>query len=98
MKVLGTAVFEHIVYNVRLLDRRNPTTLQLVVDAVLRPGDADGGPLLVPAPELAAVIGDEPFRTFAPSLRAEGRIVVFHGVNHVAFPLWTGLEHGETIV
>ncbi len=89
MKILASAVFEHVVYNVRLLDASSPGTVTLFVDAILRPGDADEGPLLVPLPELVAVIGDAAAGQVVPSLRASGRVVDHDGVAHVTFPFWT---------
>ncbi len=92
MKILASAVFEHVVYNVRLLDAASPNKVSLVVDALLRPGDADEGPLLVPLPELVAVIGDQAADRIVPDLRNRGRVVDHQGVAHVTFPFWTPVE------
>ncbi len=89
MKILASAVFEHVVYNVRLLDASSPTSVSLVVDAILRPGDADEGPLLVPLPELVAVIGDSAAERLVPILRRKGRVVEHDSIAHVSFPFWT---------
>lgn len=85
-------MFEHVVYNVRLLDSASPSTVTLVVDAVLRPGDADEGPLLVPLPELVVVLGDAAAKEIVPMLRSKGRVVDHDGVAHVTFPFWTPAE------
>ncbi len=92
MKVVASAVFEHVVYNVRLLDRANPQRLSLVVDALIRAGDADAGPLLVPLPELTVAIGPAAMRPLLPGLRADGRIVDHQGVAHVSFTVWTRID------
>lgn len=92
MKILASAVFEHVVYNVRLLDSSSPKTVSLLVDAILRPGDADEGPLLVSLPELVAIIGDAAADQLVPTLRKRGRVVDHDGVAHVSFPFWTPVE------
>jgi len=88
VKLLATAVFESIVYSSRLVDGSRPDRLRLVVDAVLRPGDADDGPLLVPVPELVVHIGPPAARRLLPGYRLDGRIVDHYGVAHLAFPFW----------
>jgi hypothetical protein len=89
VKILATAVFEHVVYDLRLIDRSGPDHLHLVVDALLRPGDADAGPLLVPVPQLLALVGDEVAGPLLRRLRDEGRLRSHDGVQHVAFPMWS---------
>ena len=88
MKLLATAVFESIIYSARLVDASRPDRLELVVDAVLRPGDADEGPLLMPVPELSVHLGPAASRRLFPRWRDEGRFVDHLGVAHVAFPVW----------
>ncbi|MDH3707760.1 MAG: hypothetical protein OES57_16965 [Acidimicrobiia bacterium] len=88
MKLLATAVFEGVIYSARLVDGTNPDRLSLMVDAVLRPGDADDGPLLMPVPELAVHLTTPVARRLLPRYERDGRIVDHHGVRHVAFPFW----------
>ncbi|NNE74526.1 MAG: hypothetical protein HKN26_12740 [Acidimicrobiales bacterium] len=82
------AVFEGVIYNARLLDDGAPDRLTLTVDAVLRPGDADEGPLLMPVPELIVLIGKPAADRLLPKYRAEGRIISHQGVAHLSFPFW----------
>ena len=88
MKLLATAVFESVIYNSRLVDASRPDRLNLIVDAVLRPGDADAGPLLMPVPELVVHITRPVARRLLPAYRREGRIVDHLGVPHLAFSFW----------
>ena len=88
MKLLATAVFEQIIYSSRLVDAGRPDHLGLIVDAVLRPGDADDGPLLMPVPELVVHIGTPAARRLLPGYRSAGRIVDHFGVAHLSFPFW----------
>lgn len=88
MKLLATAVFESVIYNARLVDAGHPDRLTLIVDAVLRPGDADEGPLLMPIPELVVHIGAPAARRLLPGYRRDGRVVDHQGVDHLSFPFW----------
>ena len=51
-----TAVFERLVYHCACLDDRDPAHPVLEVDALLRPGDADG-PLLLPMADYKRMVG-----------------------------------------
>lgn len=90
MIVRAFSVFEGVVYHSALVDGSNPCRPTLEVEAVLRPGDADDGPLLLPVADYVAYAGG-PGRV-APcldDLRARDRIVDHLGVAHLAFPFWT---------
>ena len=67
------SVFEHVVYHSACLDPSNPSKPTLEIDAVIRDGDVDDGPVLLP---------------WADFVEA-GRIVDHLDVKHLAFPLWT---------
>jgi len=96
VKLLATAVFEGVIYSSRLVDASQPNRLRLVVDAVLRPGDADEGPLLMPVPELVVHIGEAAARRLLPGFRNEGRIVDHQGVPHLAFAFWEPAEPDQS--
>ncbi len=81
------AVFENIVYSARLLDAARSDRITLVVDAILREGDADE-PLLMPLPEVAVLIGTDNANRLFPKYRDDGRIVDHMGVAHLSFPFW----------
>jgi hypothetical protein len=90
MRIRALSVFEGVVYHCWPVDRSNPGHPTLEVDAVLRPGDADGGPLLVSVHDYAAMVGDAvQTRHCLDRLRRQGRIVDHLGVAHLAFPMWT---------
>jgi hypothetical protein len=90
MRIRALSVFEGVVYHCWPVDRSNPARPTLEVDAVLRPGDADAGPLLVSVHDYAAMVGDAAqTRRGLERLRREGRIVDHLGVAHLAFPMWT---------
>ncbi|MGI9603880.1 MAG: hypothetical protein ACR2QE_18495 [Acidimicrobiales bacterium] len=96
MKLLATAVFESIIYSSRLVDASNPDRLGLIVDAILRPGDADEGPLLMPVPELVVHISEPIARRLLPGYRRQGRMVDHFGVTHLAFPFWEPAPPDQT--
>ena len=82
-------MFESVIHNCVLIDGANPHRPILEVDALLRPGDADEGPLLLPAPQFMALCGgpdaaDGPMR----SLRDAGRLETRQGITHISFPFW----------
>lgn len=86
-------MFEHVVYHCGLIDGTNPDRPVLEVDALVRPGDVDGGPLLVSLADYAFLVGG-PERA-APHIRTfheRGRIVDHLGVPHLSFPFWTPIE------
>jgi hypothetical protein len=84
------SVFEGIVYHCVCIDASAPCRPTLEVDALLRPGDADAGPLLLSVAEYGAMIGDrDQARRCLADLAARGRLVDHLGVDHIAFPTWT---------
>jgi hypothetical protein len=84
------SVFEGIVYHCALVDGANPCRPTLEVDAVIREGDADAGPLLLPLSDYATLAGGaEVVRPCIDRFREGGRIVDHLGVAHLAFPFWT---------
>jgi len=98
MRIRALSVFEGIVYHCWPVDRTQPCRPTLEVEAVLREGDADTGPLLVAVPDYIAMVGD--LATARPCLRelaAKGRIVEHLGVDHISFPLWTRVEVGAPL-
>jgi hypothetical protein len=93
VRIRALAVFEGVVYQARVVDATNPCRPTLEVDAVLRAGDADRGPLLVPVPEYVVLGGGpEVIGPCLDELRARGRIVEHLGVAHVAFPFWEPVD------
>ena len=88
MRIRASSVFEGVVYHCDAVDRAHPCRPVLEVDAILRPGDADSGPLLVTVADFARMAGDDARRCLR-ELRAKGRIVEHMGVLHVSFPTWT---------
>lgn len=93
MIIRAFSVFEHVVYHCGLIDPAHPGRPVLEVEAVLRPGDADGGPLLLSLAEYVLMAGG-PDRA-APhldALRDQGRIADHLGVAHLTFPFWTPIR------
>jgi hypothetical protein len=89
VRLRAIAVFEGVIYNCYVVDAAHPERPVLEVDALLRPGDADEGPLLLPVPTYMALVGGP--KVAEPHLRAlaaKGRIVERQGVAHLAFPTW----------
>ena len=86
------SVFEGIVYHCALVDAANPCRPTLEVEAVVRAGDADQGPLLLPLADYVTLAGGrEAVRGCIGRFREAGRIVDHLGVAHLAFPFWTPL-------
>lgn len=83
------SVFEGIVYHSVCLDPANPERPTLEVEAVVRDGDVDAGPVLLPWPDFVLMVGGRIARRCYPEFDAGGRIVDHLGVKHLAFPLWT---------
>lgn len=93
MRIRALSVFEGVVYHSSLIDPRQPCRPTLEVEAVLRRGDADAGPLLLPVPEYVLMAGGvETARPCLDRLSAQGRIVDHLDVAHVAFPTWTPVD------
>lgn len=93
MRIRAYSVFEGIVYHCAVVDRSHPCRPTLEVEAVLRAGDADDGPILLPLPEYVLMAGGrEAARPCVDQLAAKGRIVSHLGVEHLAFPTWTPVD------
>jgi hypothetical protein len=93
MRIRALSVFEGIVYHCWCVDPSRPCTPTLEVDAVLRPGDADSGPLLLSIADYVAMAGGP--KVAAPcieQLEAKDRIVEHLDVPHIAFPTWTTVD------
>lgn len=92
MRIRALSVFEHVVYHSACVDPSNPARPTLEVDAVVREGDVDDGPILLPWADFVLMAGkpaaDRCYRGFDEA----GRIVEHLGVKHLAFPLWTAGE------
>lgn len=98
MRIRALSVFEGIVYHCWPVDRSQPCRPTLEVEAVLREGDADAGPLLVAVPDYIAMVGDlETARPCLNELAQKGRIVEHLGVDHIAFPLWSRVDAGSPV-
>ena len=90
MRIRALSVFEGVVYHCVCVDASSPCRPVLEVDALLRPGDADAGPLLLSVAEYAVMVGDpERARRCLRELADRGRLVDHLGVDHIAFPTWT---------
>lgn len=93
MIIRAYSIFEHVVYHCGLIDGSNPGRPVLEVDALVRPGDVDDGPLLLSIADYVFMVGG-PERA-APHLdrfRERGRLVDHLGVTHLSFPFWTPIE------
>lgn len=90
MIIRALSVFEGIVYHCTLVDGANPCRPQLEVEAVVRPGDIDDGPLLLPVADYLFLAGGRQAVAHCfDRFRSEDRIVDHLGVPHLAFPMWT---------
>lgn len=90
MRIRALSVFEHVVYHSWVVDPSDPERPTLEVEALLRDGDADGGPLLLSIADYITMAGGlEVARPCLDRFRADGRIIDHLGVPHLAFPLWT---------
>ncbi len=96
MRIRVLSVFEAVVYHCWPVDRANPCRPTLEVDALLREGDADAGPLLLSVSDYVVMAGGmDVARPCLQRFEAQGRIVDHLGVAHVAFPMWTRLDPEE---
>ena len=95
MKIKAMSVFEGIVYHSVCLDPSNPLRPTLEVEAVVRDGDVDDGPVLLPWADFVFMVGEDTARRCYRVFSDEDRIVEHLGVKHLAFPLWTA---GDIIV
>jgi hypothetical protein len=87
VRIVATAVFERIVYHCVCPDASDPAHPVLEVDALLRPGDADG-PILLPVASYKAMVGFDAAAACLPSFRKAGRTEHHDGVEYLTFPLW----------
>ncbi len=87
MRIVALSVFERIVYHSYCTDTSEAGHPTLIVDAILRDGDADG-PLLVTVADYKRMIGFEAARSHLPALRAAGRLTTLDRVEYLTFPLW----------
>jgi hypothetical protein len=93
VKIRALSVFEGIVYHCFVVDPSHPCRPTLEVEAVLRVGDADEGPILLALAEYVLMAGGrEVARPCIDQLAARGRIVHHLGVEHLAFPTWTPVD------
>ena len=93
VRIRALSVFEGIVYHCWPIDRSDPCHPTLEVEAALREGDADAGPILLSVADFVAMAGG--MEIAAPCLRtfgAEGRLVDHLGVSHISFPLWVPID------
>lgn len=89
------SVFEGVVYHSACLDPSNPAKPTLEVDAVIRDGDVDDGPILLPWADFVFMVGTRVANRCYKDFAEAGRIVDHLGVSHLAFPMWTA---GDIIV
>lgn len=93
MRIRALSVFEGVVYHCALVDPSHPCRPTLEVEAVLRAGDADAGPILLSLADYVLMAGGpEVARPCVDQLRERGRIVDHLGVAHLAFPTWTPVD------
>lgn len=93
MRIRAYSVFEGVVYHCAVVDRAHPCRPTLEVEAVLRAGDADEGPILLPLAEYVLMAGGrEVARPCVEQLAARGRIVRHLDVEHLTFPTWTPID------
>ncbi|MFP5255547.1 MAG: hypothetical protein ACLGI8_06815 [Acidimicrobiia bacterium] len=90
MRIRALSVFEGVVYHCWCVDRAQPCRPTLEVEALLRPGDADAGPLLLSVADYVVMAGGrEAAEPCLEQLAAKGRLVDHLDVPHIAFPTWT---------
>jgi hypothetical protein len=88
--IRGVSVFESIVYHSYVVDPAHPCRPTLELEAVVRAGDVDSGPLMLSLAEYATLAGGpDVVRPCLDRLRTQGRIVDHLGVPYVTFPTWT---------
>jgi hypothetical protein len=93
VRIRALSVFEGIVYHCTLVDRDRPCRPTLEVEAVLRDGDADAGPILLSVADYVAMCGGlDVAGPCLAELAGKGRIASHLGVDHVVFPFWTPVD------
>jgi hypothetical protein len=92
MVIRALSVFEGVVYHCYSPDQSNPCRPTLEVEAVVREGDVDSGPLLVTLSDYAALAAPNDVMPCIEELARRGRIVERMGVKHLSFPTWTPIE------
>lgn len=93
MRIRAISVFENVVYHCWAVDASNPCRPRLEVEAVLRDGDADQGPILLPIADYILMVGGiDAARPCLDQLAAQGRITRHQDVDHLVFPFWTPLD------
>jgi hypothetical protein len=89
--IRAVSVFEGVVYHCYSPDVSNPCRPTLEVEAVVRDGDVDAGPLLVSLADYLTLAGGAADHCL-DRLRRRGRIIEHLGVPHLSFPTWTPVE------
>jgi hypothetical protein len=93
MIIRGVSVFESIVYHSYVVDPTHPCRPTLELEAVVRDGDIDAGPLMLSVAEYAVLAGGaDVVRPCIDRLRERGRIAEHLGVPYVTFPTWTPID------
>jgi hypothetical protein len=92
MRIRALSIFESVVYHCYALDTASPCRPTLEVEALVRPGDVDQGPLLVTVADYLRMAGVEAGSRCLRELEAKGRVVDHMGVHHLSFPTWTPVE------
>ena len=93
MIIRGVSVFEGIVYHSYVIDPSNPCRPTLEIEAVVRDGDVDAGPLMLSVAEWATLAGGpDVVRPCLDKLRAQQRVVDHLGVPYISFPTWTPVD------
>ena len=91
MIIRAVSVFEGVVYHCYAADLAKPCRPTLEVEAVVRAGDVDAGPLLVTVADYLTLAGGAADHC-VDELRRRGRVVEHLGVPHLSFPTWTPLD------
>lgn len=93
MIIRGVSVFESIVYHSYVIDPAHPCRPTLEIEAVVRAGDVDDGPLLLSVAEYATLAGGaDVVRPCLDKLRRQRRVVDHLGVPYISFPTWTPID------
>jgi hypothetical protein len=92
MRIRALSVFESVVYHCYAVETASPCRPTLEVEAIVRPGDVDQGPLLVTVADYLRMVGMEDGPRCLRELEGRGRLVEHMGVQHLTFPTWTPIE------